>query len=110
MLLNHYGHVAVRGRDDTPENAALQEDLIGVRPYLKTRSNTVNNNWGRTMWQTQIDLATLTPSRGPALKSMPVLLWRLFRDNNCSVSERDPFGSAAQPWPDAAVGAHGEFG
>jgi len=32
VLLNHYGHVAVRGGDNTPENAAQQADLIGVRP------------------------------------------------------------------------------
>jgi hypothetical protein len=48
VLLNHYGHVAVRGNDNTPENAALQEDLIGVRPYLKLWIKIIINNWGRT--------------------------------------------------------------
>ena len=48
MLLNHYGHVAVRGVEDTPENAVLQEDLIGVRPYFRLKCNATNNNWGRT--------------------------------------------------------------
>jgi hypothetical protein len=49
VLLNHYGHVAVRGGDDTPENAALQEDLIGVRPYFEVKCNAINNNGGRTL-------------------------------------------------------------
>jgi hypothetical protein len=49
VLLNHYGHVAVRGGDDTPENAALQEDLIGVRPSLIRACDLMENNWGRTI-------------------------------------------------------------
>jgi hypothetical protein len=57
VLLNHYGHVAVRGRDDTPENAALQEDLIGVRPYLIIVVDKIKNNWGRTINQAEIDSA-----------------------------------------------------
>jgi hypothetical protein len=49
VLLNHYGHVAVRGNDNTPEHAALQEDLIGVRPYLKLNLKIISDNWGRTI-------------------------------------------------------------
>ena len=59
MLLNHYGHVAVRGNDNTPENAALQEDLIGVRPYLKLWLKIIINNWGRTTDDIQVGFAAL---------------------------------------------------
>jgi hypothetical protein len=49
----------VRGRDDTPENAALQEDLIGVRPYLIRMGDLIENNWGRTNFQAAIDFVIL---------------------------------------------------